>query len=470
MPVQARASLWYLISSVLQKGISVISTPIFTRLLTKEEYGLFGVFNSWLSIFAVFVTLRLYYGVYSQALVKYDDDRDGFTSSMVGLTCTLSAGWLAIYLLFSDVINPLVGLSTSQMLAMFMSIWAEAIFCFWAARQRVEYTYQKLIAYTIGVSIAKPLLGVIAVLVFPDKVSARIWELAIVELVAYAGLFYTQVRGGPFYSARVWRYALAFNIPLIPHYLSQTILNSSDRIMIERFIGLGPAGIYTLAVSIAHLMTLFNSAISQTISPWIYQKIKDNRSQDIGRVVYPSVLFVAALNLVLIALAPEAVWLFAPKSYHEAIWAIPPVSMSVFFIHIYNVYSAFEFYFERPGFIAVSTAMAAVINVVLNLIFMPRFGYLTAAYTTLFSYIAYACFHALFARRICLDNIGQNPLSWKALMLYSTLFMGAGAILTASYNHSVLRWSLIIIACIAALIKRRDIHAYIKGLLSRKKS
>ena len=72
MPVQVKASLWFLICSFLQKGISTVSTPIFTRLLSTAEYGQYNVFNSWLGIITIFVTLNLSAGVYTQGLVKFD--------------------------------------------------------------------------------------------------------------------------------------------------------------------------------------------------------------------------------------------------------------------------------------------------------------------------------------------------------------------------------------------------------------
>ena len=107
-----------------------------------------------------------------------------------------------------------------------------------------------------------------------DKVLARILGLAIVEFFAYIGLFiYQMYKGKKFCIWKYWKYALLFNLPLIPHYLSQVVLASSDRIMISRLIGDSEAGIYSLAYSLSLIMTLFNSALMQTLSPWIYQKI-----------------------------------------------------------------------------------------------------------------------------------------------------------------------------------------------------
>ena len=78
LPVQMKASLWFLLCAFLQKGVSFFTTPIFTRLLTTEEYGQYSVFNSWYSIVAVFVSLNLSYGVYAQGLVKFEDERNQF--------------------------------------------------------------------------------------------------------------------------------------------------------------------------------------------------------------------------------------------------------------------------------------------------------------------------------------------------------------------------------------------------------
>ena len=140
MSVQVRASFWFLICSFLQKGISSITTPIFTRLLTTEEYGQYGAFNSWLGIITIFVTLNLFYGVYTQGLVKYEEQRAVYSSSLQGLTLTLCLVWTAVYLVKRDFWNSLFSLTTVQVLAILVMIWATAAFNFWAAERRVMYS------------------------------------------------------------------------------------------------------------------------------------------------------------------------------------------------------------------------------------------------------------------------------------------------------------------------------------------
>ena len=244
LPVPAKASLWFVICAVLQKGIATITTPIFTRIMTPEEYGQFNVFTSWQGIVSVFVTLNLNAGVFAQGVVKFDKERAVFVSALQGLCMLLCCIWTVIYLLAESFWNQLFGLTTIQMLSMLLMIWLSAVWGFWSMTQRVDFLYRKVVALSLIMSIMTPALGIFMVLNADDKVTARILSILIVQLLLYTGLFFIQMqRGKTFFSGHYWRYALAFNIPLIPHYLSGVILASSDRIMIQQMVGNAEAGI-----------------------------------------------------------------------------------------------------------------------------------------------------------------------------------------------------------------------------------
>ncbi len=467
-PAQVRASFWFLICAFLQRGISSITTPIFTRLMTTAEYGQFSVFNSWLGILTIIVTLNLSLGVCGQGLVKFENERDIFASSLQGLSLTLTVLWTVIYLLFHNFWNQLFSLTTVQMLAMFVMMWASAVFNFWSAEQRVKLSYKRLIAITIFVTVAKPVVGIIMVVCARDKVTARILGLALVEFLAYIWLFFAQVkRGKRFFVGKYWKYALVFNIPLIPHYLSQTVLNSADRIMISTMVGEAEAGIYSVAYSIAQFMTLFNTALLQTVGPWMYQKIKDERAEDIPKVTYPIIIAVAAINLLLIAFAPEIMFVFAPPEYHNAIYVIPPIAMSVVFMFSYELFARFEFYYEKTGYIAAATVGGAVLNVLLNYIFIKIFGYYAAGYTTLACYMIYSACHYIAMRKICNKEMGGKTVyNLKKLLAIATVFMVSGFVLLATYRFPLVRYGLIIAFVVLMVIKRKWILDLVKQLIS----
>ena len=470
-PKQVKAAFWFLICTFMQKGITVISTPIFTRLLSTTQYGYYSVFSSWLNIITIFVTLRLYYGVYTQGLVKFEEERDKYSSVMQGLLLALMVFWLGIYLIGRQYWNALFDLSTVHMLIMFSMMWTTAVFNFWAAEQRVKLNYLQLVIVTIGVSLAKPLVGVILVYFAEDKFTARIAGLAIVELFGYSWCFFAQVRRGKtLFSRYYWKYALMLNIPLVPHYLSQTVLNSADRIMIKQMIGPDEAGIYALAYAISQIMILFNQALLQTIAPWMYSKIKRNIAEETASVVYISLCLIAAVNLLLIALAPEAVSIFAPPSYRQAIWIIPPVAMSVFFIYMYGIFSHYEFYFEKTKFILLASLTSAVLNIVLNYIFIKRFGYYAAGYTTLVCYIVYALGHYIFMNIVIRDFLNKRQIySWRLLLGITGVFMCTGFALLVTYKYPILRYSIVFLTLVVTLIKRNAIVGIVKELVKLRK-
>lgn len=472
LPIQVRAAFWFMVCSFMQKGISSITTPIFTRLLSTEEYGQYSVFNSWLGIVTVFVSLNLSSGVFMQGLVKYEDRRREYASSLQGLTILLVAVWTAIYLVFHDFWNGIFELTTVQMLAMLLMIWMSAAFGFWASSERVIFSYRRLVFITVLVSVAKPVLGIFLVLHAEDRVTARILGLAAVELIGYSGLMVSQIiKGRKLCVPEFWQHALLFNIPLIPHYLSTTVLNSADRIMIEKMVNADTAGIYSLAYSISQLMTLFTTGITQTLEPWRYAKQKAGRQEDIAALAYPTLILVAGLNILLIAFAPEVVQIFAPPEYHDAIWVIPPVAMSVYFMFTYGFFASFEFYYEKTGYVAASTMAGAVLNIILNYIFIGMFGYFAAGYTTLICYIVYAACHYLAMRKICRDNLdGKKVYSLGKLMGISGGFMMLGFAIQLTYINIWVRYAAILIFIAVLFIRRKWIIDTVKQIMSVKES
>ena len=103
--VAIKAALWFTICNLLQKGITMISMPIFTRLLSTEQYGVLTIYNSWYSIISIIVTLNLAGGVIFNAMTKYEDDKDRFISSMQGLSTLITIIFFVIYICFQNYFN-----------------------------------------------------------------------------------------------------------------------------------------------------------------------------------------------------------------------------------------------------------------------------------------------------------------------------------------------------------------------------
>ena len=456
LPVQVRASFWFLICTILQRSVSIVTTPIFTRLLSTTEYGTYSIFLSWMGILTCFITLYIFSDIYPQAIVKYEEKRAQYSSSMQALTLTMVILWLCFYFLTRQFWNGVFSLTTPQMVAMFLIMWGNAVFGFWAAEQRTDYKYRKLVIVTLFESVFQPILCIVLIHFVSDKVTGLVWGIAIATVTCYSYLFAEQILSGRvFFSWRVWSYALKLAIPLIPHYISSILLNSSDRIMIQKLVGESQAGVYNLAYTISICGVLINQAFLQTIYPWLLKKIKAKDFKSMKLISYFSLTAIAGANLLLILLAPNLIKLFAPPSYYDAVWVMPPIMLSVYFMFMYNLFSVFEFYYEKTSYISIATGVCASLNVFLNYIFIQLYGYYAAGYTTLFCYILFATMHYIFMCKTCKPEIADVTIyDLRTLLFISIIFILFGLGIMFTYWNDFLRYSIIVFCFFIFFLKR----------------
>ncbi len=468
-PAFLKASGWFVFCVFLQRGITILTTPIFTRILTESDYGRYNIFTSWMEILTVFITLRLPWGVYMQGFAKFSDDKVAFKVSFKSLYNCLNVVALLLYLLFHKIINNIIGFDTVEMVAMSIIIWSTGIYSFWSFEQRMGNKYKSMLFTTLIIAILQPVLSVIFIVQSEDKVLARIIVVALVSLLVYGSLFVKELlTEKQWINKKYWKYALSFNIPLIPHYLSTAILNNSDKIMIENIINDVAVGVYSLAYSLSMMMMVFNTALLQVVEPLLYKSIKLQRFEAIQKISYPLIILIAGVNTFIIAIAPELLVIFAPSSYFEAVWIVPPVAMSVYFIFLYSLFAAFEFYYEKKNYILISTLVAAVLNILLNYIFINMFGYLAAGYTTLFCYLVYALLHYIYMKKIIKIHIGENIYSAKKILNITFLFIIVCFVLLFSYNFYIVRYMLILTMIVIAIVRYNTIRETIITILNIK--
>lgn len=469
MKAPAKAAVWFTICNILQKGISLISTPIFTRIMTTEQYGVFSVYQSWYSIITIFATLKLYAGVYNNGMTKYPDDRARYTSSLQGLSTTITVLLLAIYLLNTAFWNNVFGLSTIYIVAMFVELLFVPAFDFWAAGQRYDYKFQALVAVTLLMTVGSPILGIISVINTEYKSEARV--LSYVAVQVCAGLIfyiYNAIKGKTFFYKKYWKFALAFNLPLIPHYLSQTVLNQADRIMIGNMIGKSEAAIYSIAYTVSMMMTIVTNAINNSFVPYTYKALKEDNTDGVKKNANFLVLMVGAACILAMAFGPEIIQIVAAPEYYEARWIIPPVAAALYFMFLFPLYCNIEFYYEETKCIMVASCLAAGINIVMNYFAIEMFGYIAAAYTTLICYILLAMTHYhvhlwVLKKR----NKAGGIYNTKFFVFLSVILLVIMVGMTLIYDYTIIRYLVIAALLGAAFIKRNVIKIRLHEIMGK---
>ena len=470
LPLQGRATICYTICNILQRGISYLTTLIYTRIMTTEQYGSYSVFLAWLEIFEIIATFRLAWGGFVVGLEKYEKDRDSYCSAMHSLSFTITSIALVSYLLLAKWINQLTDMTTPMTLLIFALLYVLPAIQFWTVRRRVEYRYTAVLLVTVISSLLMPALGVVAAMLSTEKVLAVIGSRVFVQGIIGIVLIILCYRNKfTFYHKEYWKRALIFNVPLLPHYLSTVALHSSDRIIIKSLEGKHEAAIYSVAYSLSMAMQLFGSSISQSLQPWLFKKLKEKSYDGIAKIINLSLIIVAALNLLLIALAPEAIAIMAPKAYQEAIWIIPPLAATVVVMFFYQHFVNVEFYFEESKITSFASIGAAVLNIALNYLLIPVFGYLAAGYTTLISYMVFAVIHYIFMRIVCRKNqCSDSIFDIKKMLLIMLVFGGITAVMAVGDKITWIRYATLLCMIIVAIYNRKSLIAFVKQFMKKK--
>ena len=457
MAIQAKASIWYTICNFFQKGISFIVVPIYIRLLTTAEYGQWTVFQSWRDILIIFASLNLYAGVYTKTLVDNKDDRDRYTSSMQGLGTLVTLGLLLIYFFTHEWCNRALGLNTPLMLLLFLYFIVYPAFSFWGTRQRVENRYRPMVAVTVVVSILTPVVSLLLLRHTQLRTEALILGYLAVQcgvgLIFYVYHFW---KGRCFFDAGYWRYALKFNIPLIPHYLSLIVLGQSDRIMIKYFCGESDAGIYGFAYQIASVMSIFLSAVNGARVPWAYEQLRSGVYSSLRKVSNALCVMMGAITLMAALLSPDIIRIIGTADYALATYVIPVVALGVYFTYCYDMFSTVEFYYGETRYVMAASVAGAVLNLILNAVFIPAFGFIAAAYTTLVSYMAFMVMHYIFMHRVMKkQGIEGEIYDIRFTVLFSCALSALVYVCILTYRNDLIRY-LLIAALVAGAVVSRD--------------
>lgn len=474
IPKSARASMWFLFANIFQKAVMVIFTPVFTRILTAEEFSRYAVFQSWETILTVFATLNISNYATSKGLVEYKDDRNVFISSAQSLTVTLTIFTFGIFMLIKSAFKELDEFPLWMMVLLFFDVISVAFFAFWSQLERFNQRYRTLTLVSIIMGIASPIIAFLLI-VFSDEINlykgwARILGLVISNgLVAILIFVICYNRSKVLFSIKYWKFCILYCIPLIPHFLATAFLQKIGQLFVDGYCGYEMSGIYALANSLAMLMMVVNDALTKTLVPWTYEKISEKKYKDINNPIILSLVLIAVLDIVMALMAPELVAIFADKSYAQAIYAIPPLVAVCFFGFLYNTFANIEYYYKETKMVSIASVIAGIVIVIANVILVPRFGFIAAAYSALISYVVYALMHYVFMKKTLKKHLnGLEVYNNKLIFKMAAGFIGIIVCINILYKFTILRYAIMALCCIIALIKRKYIFRSLSNIFIKK--
>ena len=375
----ARASAWYLAASAVGKAAGVLVTPLFTRLLDRDEYGRFTLYMTLLGVATVICSAASSGSAVYKGLKDYSKFQEGYLKGVLAVTLCFSA--LICILLFA--FSSLLSLRPILLIPLSLQIFCDGITSVAITRARFYYKYKSVSLISIINAILPPILSVSMLYLFGGDYMIRIYALLFVSLITAVVSLLSLTRGKDQPDRRTVKYIVRSSLPLLPHTISSALSGQTDKFIITAIMGTAALAKYSVVYSMGIGMQFIVNAIGSALSPWIIRRLAVGEEKRVTELIMPMTLGYCALSLCLIAISPEALLILAPKDYLDALAAIVPIALSIPFYFISSVVAVGLIQQSIGKYSVLLSCVSAVLSVTLNYMLIARYGYFGAGVATL---------------------------------------------------------------------------------------
>lgn len=460
-----KAGIWYTISNILIKGIAFITLPIFTRILSSNDLGDFSNILSWFNILAIVTTFEISSSI-SIARFDFKKELNEYISSSLVLGTIITAFFYIVILFFHEFFENLFSIDFITLNIMFTYLLVYPSVQMYLMKCQINYQYIPVIIVSALNAVLSSVCSIILILCMKNKLYGRILGYFIPLLIVSIVIYIKLIISGKNISRKYWKYAIKISFPLIWHLLAGYLLSSSDRIMIKKFISNDANALYTVPYTISMVISILWSSMNNAWSPWAYEQMEKKNYEELFKNSKPYTLFFLAIAFVFMLITPELLYIMGGKYYIQAKFVMPPVMVGYIFQFIYSLYVNIEFYWKKQKNIAIGTSIAAIINIVLNYLFIPKYGYIVAAYTTLIGYGFLLVIHYIFVMKLKCTYWYDT----KFFIVISVISIAFCILVNLLYVYNVIRYIIITIIFLISLyfiIKNNKILCkYIKLILN----
>lgn len=379
---------------LLQKGINFILVPVLTLYLSTRDYGTISVITAISAFLNVFYILALN-GALNRFYYEYKDNNE-LVKRLFGTIFTFmffNSVVITIIIFFSRkwILEPFLGdieFYPYMLLGLVSIIFNPFFFIYQSALQ----TRQKSVLYgknNLAFFLVNLTLLLIAVIVFDQGAKGVLGALALTNFTFFLYTFFS-FKNDLFFgiSVDILKKCFRYSFPLIPHSLSGVATMLIDRILINKLINVSLVGIYSIGNNFGSIVFLIASGVNQAFVPWFNQRMKENDSRQVPQKVKLLILFYCILALGISFFGKDIIVLVIPEDYHNGWKVIPFIAFAFVYHGVYYFFAGVLFYdIKGRGnkIIPIITISTAILNIVFNIILIPKFGIIGASIATFIS-------------------------------------------------------------------------------------
>lgn len=447
--IALKAGFWYVFSTFLTKGLAFITTPIFARLMTENDYGEFSNFANWQSILLIIFGVEIY-NTLSRAYYDYTDEYDQYSSTVTIISFFLIFAAYFVFQLCGNWIYNIVSIPKQFVNLMFFTMLFQACKQIYLTKERTLYRY-KTVAIISILSLGIPtVLSVILTAIVPeaDRLAGRMYGFYIPY--AFIGVYCTAVLlwKGKSFNRKYIKYAFVLAVPLQIHYLTTYLLTSTNTIITKSVLGAETAAAVSITTSITNILVALFQAVTGALTTWVMDKLEQKEYAQVRKcgTVFAGITAVIAIGIML--LGPEAIWIFGSSKYANAAGLIPGLISAVFLQTVATLFTIILTYDKNVVRTAIVTGFVAVVSIAIKALCLASYGIKILPIINMVSFAVIFIANCILVYRAgygeCIDLRAFAMISVSVLaVMISCYFL---------YNHFAIRCILIGICAATTII------------------
>lgn len=402
-----RQTMIYSLGNLSSKVIGFILLPLYTGYLSVSEYGILAILEATsqilIGIFGFNLTTSMMRWCASE---KSENIQKQIVSStlisVIVIAILFSLSTIPNSLLISELIfssgkfqNYIVILLLSVSFGIISNVPLEVI------------RFREKAGFYVFVTITKFILIVLLNIYFLVYKKIGVEGIILSQLI---GFIYVIIASGPFllkniklsFSRKIIGEMFKFGYPLVFSTSALLVLSLGDRYIIKYFIDEASVGIYSLGHKVASVINVFVLQSFQVgYLPIAYKKMNDSDAPRYFSKVATYLLFALVYFALSLSLFSNEVIKFFSlnQNYWIAYTVVPFVSLAFVFKGMQYIFSLPLHFVKKTSYIAFIVTSAAIVNIVLNIIFIPQYGYIMAALVMAISYFFMAIVYLIIARK-----------------------------------------------------------------------
>lgn len=416
-----------MIGEIVPKVIGLFLMPIFTRYLSPEDYGIMSYTES----IAVFMYAFAILSLNSYLLRNYSEfsseiEKKKFVGNLFVFIMSYNIVFILVFSVILSVVFEIMEIQVGFYPYMFLALLTN-FFNIFAVIPMALYRIQEKAGKFVGLSLISTLLQItlslVLIIVFDQGILGRYYGILIVSIL-FAGVYLNLMRKEVIFNFNYLqlREALKFSLPLVPASISFLLLDISDRLILEQYVSLNEMGIYSIAYILGFAVNVVIVSGYKFFEPVLFKNVQQ---ENFIRIFYDIknifLFFVFSMGLLFLLFSQEILYIMATTDFYEAYMLVPIIVVAAVIKGLYMLYGVLIMVKRKTKMLSMAVVLGALVNIGINIMFIPTYGIMAAAISTVFGFLTVTIFSHVLVYHCFRLNLYHDIKDYFSILLLSLI-------------------------------------------------